>query len=154
MEGRHLLTHINTALDLLPERMRGERAARLILAICYQESGLRARIQYGTKGNLARGFAQFERIAVMDVLMRPATQGPATALCDALSIRPEVDECHEAIAWNDVLMAGFARLNLWNDPHPLPQGKVQSWETYLRVWRPGKPHPERWTGNWRKAQVV
>ena len=154
MKGKHLLDQINIALDLLPERMRGEDAARLILAICYHESGLRARIQHGTKGTLARGFAQFERIGIMDVLMRHSSHGPATDLCAALDIRPEVDECHEVIAWNDVLMAGFARLNLWNDPHPFPQGKVQSWETYLRVWRPGKPHPERWAGNWRKAQEV
>ena len=151
--AKYLLSEqIKIAMETLPERMRNDAAPRLIIAICFQESGLRKRIQYGTRGGLARGFAQFERIAIEDVFTRPTSKQAATDLCNALCIKPNVDYCHQAIAWNDVLMAGFCRLNLWNDPKPFPVGEQASWDAYLRIWRPGKPHPERWADSWAKSQ--
>jgi hypothetical protein len=45
------------------------------------------------------------------------------------------------IAGNLLLACAFARLLLWFDPQPLPHvdDVASQYETYRRVWRPGKP---------------
>ncbi len=61
---------------------------------------------------------------------------------------------YEAIRYNDNLAVVFARLLLYTDPRPLPSVEseyIESWEYYLRNWRPGKPHHETWAVNRQKA---
>ena len=146
-----LHTGIEPALSILPAAMDTPKAARMILAICLQETGLRNRLQI--RGP-ARGWAQFERLAVYDVLTRRTSATHARTLCAALSVRPDADTCHEAIAWNDILCAGFARLNLWNSPDPIPDEVFRGLMMYIRTWRPGKPRPETWPKHWATATAT
>lgn len=128
-----------------------ERAACLLLAICMQESGLEHRRQIGDDGRpltrLARGWAQFESGGgVKGVMTHAASKDYAAKLCEALHVPFDQATIHEAIAWNDTLAVGFARLLLWTDPAPLPAVGDQdgAWDYYVRNWRPGKPHHLRW----------
>jgi hypothetical protein len=68
-------------------------------------------------------------------------------------IEASVATCYEAIAWNGMLAASFARLLLWTDPAALPRvGDVQGgWDLYYRCWRPGAPHPEVWPDRYDTA---
>jgi hypothetical protein len=135
---------IDPALSLLPLRMTSPQARALLVAICVQESAIVARRQKGR--GPARGYAQFEAIAVQDVLTRDTSRVHAAGVCRALDIEPQVEIVHRAIEFNDVLMAAFARLNLWNVPESLP-GRLEvdrAWHYYEDTWRPGKPRPAKW----------
>ncbi|MFC0669487.1 Arm DNA-binding domain-containing protein [Azotobacter chroococcum] len=59
---------------------------------------------------------------------------------------PQRQAVYAALEHDDILAAAFARLLLWTDPAPLPAvGEVaKSWDLYVRTWRPGKPHRNRW----------
>lgn len=150
---------IRPALLLLPERMRGQRAECMEVAIGLQESGLNERVQRplrpGMPNGPARGLWQFERGGgVRGVLRHHASSGIAERLCEHLGYRPE----DEAGIWaglehDDILAAVFARLLLWTDPQPLPSlgDPNGAWQLYLRVWRPGKPHIDRWPANYDAA---
>lgn len=143
---------IDRAFELLPEKMRSDKAKVLLLAIGFQESGFAARRQYGN--GPARGFWQFEQAGgVLGVLAHHATASAARALCHELSVPPFAPDVHAALEHDDLLAAGFARLLLWADRNPLPEiGDVDGgWACYLRNWRPGKPHVERWAENYAKA---
>ena len=59
-----------------------------------------------------------------------------------------------AIEHNDILAAGFARLNLWKTPHPMPITEEDGWRVYVDIWRPGKPDRERWAHAWASGQEV
>lgn len=148
---------IRPALELLPSPMRGTRAEAMILAICLQESKLSARRQISRLTNRptgpARGFPQFETIGVAGVLQHRASQSHALRLCHVLRVPPDVLTVHAAIEHNDVLAAGFARLNLWTHRDPLPPATepAAGWRIYLEVWRPGAPHPETWPEHWSRA---
>ena len=143
--ARHALP---TALSLLPDVMDTPAARALVLAICWQESGCKARRQYGH--GPARGFAQFEMGGVEGVLEHPASRAHAAALCGTLGYDPaDARGVHLALEHNDVLALGFARLLLWTDPRPLPQADAapSGWLLYLATWRPGKPRPEKWAAS-------
>lgn len=129
-----------------------DRARVMLLAIAGQESGFRERIQ--VPNGPARSLWQFERGGgVRGVLTHPVSTHKAKAACLLLLVTPTEAAVHEAMAQNDALACTMARLLLLTDPKPLP-GLDQSdagWAYYLRNWRPGKPHPEKWVGNWRTA---
>lgn len=141
---------IRPALLKLPQKMRSVDAEAMILAICLQESELRHRRQIGGP---ARGYAQFELIGVRGVLEHPATKGQAEALCAILDVPVAPETVYEAIAWQDMLAVVFARLALWRDPAPLPYESEPDagWQYYVRQWKPGKPHPQKWAANWDQA---
>lgn len=125
-------------------------ARRLLLAIGYQESGFKDRIQ--TIGGHARGFWQFERGGgSKGVLDHAATGTIATDLCNWFNVNPDPASLWLAVGTNDLLAAACARLLLWSDPKPLPAIKADAWDYYNRVWRPGKPHPDRWNISWNFA---
>ncbi|GGG51807.1 hypothetical protein GCM10010964_43750 [Caldovatus sediminis] len=125
-------------------------AERLLLAIAVQESGLRHRRQVPVAH--AMGFWQFERGGgVAGVLRHRATAERARFVCEALLVKPEPETVWAALEQNDALACAFARLLLWTDPHPIPTEERAAWACYLRLWRPGKPHPERWPTCWRLA---
>lgn len=129
---------IRPALELLPSSMGAPEAEVMVLAIMLQESGLNARVQVGGP---ARGLAQFEQAGgVRGVLTHSATGKLARKLCATRGCPPTERSAYLALANDDVLAAGFARLLLWTDPQPLPElGDEQgAFELYaLRTWRPG-----------------
>lgn len=136
---------LSEALGLLPARMDTPLARLQVLTTGLQESGLVERRQRGN--GPARGLWQFERGGgVFGVLNHSASKGYAITLCDERRVPATLMEVWTALEHDDVLAAGFARLLYWTDPAAIPAvGREQdAWAMYLRTWRPGKPHPERW----------
>lgn len=140
---------IPAALDALG--MRGFPELRvMLLAIGLQESGLTARAQVlngGGKGP-ARGLWQFERGGVRGVYLHRASNELLRVLCRARDVNFDVQQIWGMLEYDDVLACGVARLLLWTDPRPLPavDDEEGAWAYYLRGWRPGKPHRDRWVG--------
>lgn len=141
---------IDPALLLFPEKMRTPEAKAFILAICLQESDLRYRHQVGGP---ARGYAQFEKAGIEGVLNHRRSSSMAYQICYDLDIEPDVDSIYEAIEYNDILCVSMARLLIWTYPKPLPvkDDFDESWKQYLLLWRPGKPHPEKWRSCYLRA---
>lgn len=133
----------------------------MILAICLQESGFRSRRQIARYENVkpvygpARGYGQFEMGGgIIGVLRHSATKAEIRAVLKELNYDDDTVTSYFKIEDNDVLCAAYCRLLLWTDPKPLPAiGDIgDSWEYYLRCWRPGKPHPETWGGYYDEAR--
>jgi hypothetical protein len=140
---------LHPALRLLPPMMTSPEAEAMVIAICLQESRLDKRRQIGRQEGTfgpARGYAQFEWIGTKEVLRHPASQRFAVALCRTLDVEPDAGVVHAAMEFQDVLMAGFARLYLWTLPDRLSRRDEtdRAWGQYLRRWAPGAPHPETW----------
>ena len=148
---------IEPALALLPAGMDTPQARVMLLAIGLQESGLEHRYQVlngGRKGP-ARGLWQFERGGgVVGVLTHKASRKLAQEVCAHRGVPAASYEAWQALEHDDVFAAAFARLLLWTDPLPLPHVNDQTgaWGLYERVWKPGKPHPDRWPANHRQAR--
>lgn len=130
---------IRPALAYLPARMGKPNAVAEVLTIGFQESdGYRTRLQY--QGGPARGLWQNEKGGgVKGVMTNPASRDYAHMLCNIREVVPTTDAVYTALAYDDVLAAGLARLLLWTDPHPLPPlGDADAaFATYVSVWRPG-----------------
>ena len=142
---------ISEALALLPPGMGSREARVMLVAIGLQESRFKYRRQLVGKPaqpvGPATGFWQFEKNGgVKGVLTHASTSKIARGLCDVRGVAAEPLAVWDALQRDDVLAAGFARLLLWTDPKPLPRiGDAHAaWALYLRLWRPGKPHPETW----------
>jgi hypothetical protein len=142
-----------SALVLLPEAMDTPAARAMVLAICLQESGVRERQQIGGP---AMGFAQFERAGIEGVISHPASRAHILEAIITLRYPADIGALYRAVRDNDVLAMCFARCLLWTDASPLPghDEHKTAWEIYLRTWRPGKPHPQTWDGNYTKAWAV
>lgn len=142
-----------TMLALLPPAMDTPAAQALLLAIGLQESGFTTRLQHGGP---ARGYWQFELGGVYGVLTHPASLEHAQRLCAALDYPGTTLAVHEALAHNDLLACGFARLLLWTLPGVLASRSDPSrgWQQYLAGWRPGTPRPETWTTHFRDAWAL
>jgi len=141
---------ITASLSLLPPRYDSTEARAMLIAIALQESDLRHRQQIGGP---ARGYWQFEHIGVRGVLEHSATAQVATELLKRLDYDTTSTAAYGAIIHNDVLAGCLARLALFRLPQPLP-GRSQSdeaWRQYIQVWRPGKPHPDKWSHNYARA---
>ena len=148
---------LSLALNLLPPRLDTQTARVQLLAIGLQESGLKDRVQIvagGGKGP-ARGLLQFELGGgVRGVLTHPASAKMAAEVC----VTRRVPAMTASVVWgelsrDDVLAFALGRLLLLTDPHPLPAlGDIdEAWNCYVRTWRPGKPHRDRWTDNYAAA---
>lgn len=160
-----LIKAIIPAAAILPAQMDSRRARLLVLAICLQESNLQSRYQIvqgkpGAKGP-ARGFPQFEKGSklfgggIWGVYKHKASKFWLAELCKARGCEFHPDAIHIAIETDDVLAAGLARLLLFTEATPLPaEGDHEAaWIYYAKkTWRPGRPHPEKWLTNYRKAQ--
>lgn len=147
---------VDAALALLPPQMDTPAARVMLLAIGLQESRLTARAQILTGGGKgpARGLWQFEQGGgCRGVLRHSASQYWMHHLCDQRGCPPTPSSLWSRIETDDVLAAGAARLLLFTDPRRLPQiGDDQgAWALYLRVWRPGKPHPHTWSALYAQA---
>lgn len=140
-----------TFWNLLPCRFASPEAVVMLLTIGLQESRFRHREQINGP---AVSFWQFERAGgVRGVLLHPATRRYASALCLLRSVFDTDAAVYGAMRTDDLLACAMARLNLFTDPLPLPEiGDVDgAWATYLRVWRPGKPHRETWPKLYQRA---
>jgi len=127
-----------------------------LLAIALQESGpaLKARYQGfpSTYPGPAKGWWQFEeRGGVHGVLHHRASAELAGQVCRYCEVHPHQKAVWRAIEGHDLLACAFARLLVLTDPYPLPVREADAWAQYLRLWRPGKPHPARWPGHWATA---
>jgi len=141
---------IAPALLWLGPRYASPQAETMLIAIAWQESQLKHRVQMD--GGPARGFWQFERNGgVKGVLSHHATRELAINACFDLVVEPTKEAAHAAIAQNDLLACIFARLLLFSDPYALPTKEAEGWNYYERTWRPGKPHPEKWGEAWDLA---
>jgi hypothetical protein len=142
---------IMPALAIIEVRDTPE-AMVLMLGIGGQESGFAVRRQ--ANGGPATGFWQFERGGgVRGVLTHPTSERKARELCRQRGVPLDFASAWAALERDDVLAAGFARLLLLTDPLRLPAlgDRDGAWAYYARNWRPGKPHPERWPGNYARA---
>lgn len=142
---------MRAAYDVLPERMRGDRADVLMLAIGLQESRFEHRRQINGP---ARGWWQFEQGGgVRGVLTHPASRLHAVNVCQFLGVPNTSVHVYRALEHDDVLAAAFARLLLWTDSRPLPAlgDEADAWDYYIRNWRPGKPHPQTWDTLYQRA---
>lgn len=133
------------ALAHFPPKMTSDMARVMLLAIGMQESRMAYRRQLGD--GPARGLWQFERNGgVKGVMGHHATSSLAEKLCEARNVNFIRTHVWKALEYDDVLAAGFARLNFWWDAAPLSSIKSpeDGWQLYMRTWRPGKPHRETW----------
>jgi len=149
-----LASVIDPALSQLPASMTSDPARVLMLAIALQESSLAARVQ---DGGPARGLWQFEQGGgVHGVMTHPATCAYARKLCAGHACPATERAAYLALAGDDVLAAGFARLLLFADPSPLPAvgDEDGAWRYYVTNWRPGHPRPLHWIGNYRLAKLA
>lgn len=160
-----LRTHIiPAAYEVLPEAMASSKATALLVAIAYQESRARERVQISIVNGRridgpARGFWQFEeKGATLGVLSHPKTSTHARDALVALRYRRDltVREVWERLEHNDVLAAVFARLLLWTVPGALPpvDQPTEGWRIYREGWRPGRPHIDSWPDAWREGWAV
>lgn len=145
---------VPAALSVLPARFDTPQARLMMLACAGQESGYASRIQ--TPGGQARSFWQIEKTGMLRGVMHSAWWPILASVCEQHSIPTDEDTIFEAIAWHDPLAYAVARLGLWMDPNPLPAiGDVlNAYNTYLRVWRPGKPSWMRWQTVYPAALAV
>ena len=146
---------IGPGLALLPPAMDSRAARVMLVAIGLQESGFSTTRQYGGP---AHSYWQFERGGgVKGVLNHPASKRHAEAACAACKVNPVAVDLYAAMAEPKYqpLSAAMARLLLYTDAHALPVplavNQNDSWDYYLRNWRPGKPHPQAWAGHWMAA---
>lgn len=145
---------IQAGLALLPMKMRTLEARLMLHAITRQENPRRLEQQVGGP---ARGGYQFESGGgVKGVMTHAAVSALTKEVCVARSVSFTSLGIYEAIGTDPILAAALARLLLWTDPKPLPKvGQEQAaWDLYQRVWRPGKPHPEKWPANYAAALVA
>lgn len=148
---------LNEALALLPQRADTREARVQLLAIGLQESGLTARVQKVAGGGPgpARGLLQFERGGgVVGVLSHPASRDLALQVCAARRLPSTLSSVvWDELATDDVLAFALGRLLLMTDPKKIPPlGEIEAaWDCYVRNWRPGKPHPDRWPANYAAA---
>lgn len=147
---------IDQAFKLLPPKMDTRDRRVLIAATGFQETSYLTRFQY--KNGPARSYWQFENgrlAAINGVLNHPVTKVIAAVVCAACGVQPERMAVWKAMEVDDVLGAAFAALLIYTDPHAMPTTKDEAWTMYAkRLWRPGKPHPEKWDESWAFANKV
>jgi hypothetical protein len=144
------------ALSLLPPRMDSTAARLLMLAITLQEAEAIHRVQMG--GGPAHGLWQMEEGGgVRGVMTHPMSRDWARTLCSTRHLPYDRHTVYEALANDDILAAGFARLLLWTDFHPIPSVDAPPEEGlvyYERNWQPGKRRPDDWPKNHAQARAL
>lgn len=147
---------ITKALYMLPPPMTSPEARVMLYAIGLQESRFlhRRQIVNGKPTGPAKGFWQFERGGgCRGVVEHPASRYWMHRVCAAREVKFTAQGVWDAIQHDDVLAAAAARLLLFTDPKRLPAlgDEKGAWALYMRVWRPGKPHPQTWPGLYAEA---
>ena len=143
---------IEPGLQLLPKSFDTIEARIMLLTIGMQESKFDHRRQVISykptlKYGPARGFWQFERGGGLNgVLHHDLTEHFAEDVMGQLGYN-DPGEAWEGMLTDDKLAVCFARLLLYTDPRPLPRVNAaydETWNYYVRNWRPGKPHRGTW----------
>jgi hypothetical protein len=132
-------------------------ASCLLLAIAGQESDWTQRLPPEVETDGPRGFWRCTKHGLtLRTLTAEATRGDLHRVCLGLSIPLGLDAVHEAVAWNDTLAYCVARLALVLDQSRLPAigDPAAARETYLRVWVPAEPRPERWAERYEAAAAL
>ena len=133
-------------------------ARRILLAIALQESGLTHRRQVSADGKEtgpAISFWQFEKAGgCRGVLAHRSVSARMRKVCIDFNVDVTEQSLWEAMRYQDIVAAAAARLLLYTLPAGLPLSAAEGWKQYLEAWRPGKPHPETWEGNWRVADSI
>jgi hypothetical protein len=133
-------------------------AARLLLAIALQESGLAHRRQVVTGGaedGPASSLWQFEKGGgCKGVLTHRSTAERMARICADYNVKADPASLWEAMRYNDIVAAAAARLLIYTLPKGLPLTAPDGWAQYVSAWRPGKPHPETWESNWNIATAT
>ncbi len=135
----------------LPVAMASRGAKAALLAIGLQESRFETRLQ---DGGPARGYWQFEEYGgTAGVLQHASTKVWAEKLCRKSNVVASPPEVYVALAFDDVLACGFARLLLWTLPYKLAEEEEvdEGWHQYVDAWRPGMPHRGSWNAFWKRA---
>jgi hypothetical protein len=134
------------------------QAARFLLAIALQESGLKHRRQVvsgGLENGPAVSFLQGEITGgLIDMLNRPATSKYMKAICEAYNVTPTPAGLWEAIRYQDIVAFAAGRLLLYTLPMKLPETDLEGWDQYKKAWAPGKPKPDTWPANWALASAT
>ena len=134
------------------QQWASREAIVVLTAIALEESALTYRRQ---QGGPARGLWQFERPTMQAVLRHPRVLAlpDLDRALEPVGLVPRMAGAKIAarIEQDDAAACILARLLLWTDPQPLVLDQEAAWETYLRVWRPGKPGPDRWPACWKLA---
>lgn len=152
-EAMHFV--IVPGLKHLPGTMDSPEARAMLMAIGMQESYFHHRRQ--KPHGPARGWWQFEPIAVEEVLTHHRSRRHARAIVRVLHYPAKTEVIHPVLEHNDPLAAVFARLLLWTVPQRLPRENEPelAWKQYLEdSWRPGKPRHRKWARNYREAWSV
>jgi hypothetical protein len=157
-------TLIRPTVARLAERhgMRaGAAPEAMLVAIGLQESGFEVRDQIDAGPAVvgpATGFWQFERGGGVTGVMFHHRVGPiASTLVAEAGVKASPDAVWRFFTTpqGDPLACAFARMLLFADPQALPapqeSAEDSAWQCYLRNWRPGKPHRNRWGPNWARA---
>jgi hypothetical protein len=151
--------HVEKAFELLPTQMYSRNALALVFATGLQESQFEYRRQIGN--GPARGFWQFERGTVASrggvtgVMLHEASRYWVNHLCKERNVEFTSLAIWNAVGHDDVLAAGLARLLIFTDSKALPTNEKDAWDMYAkRTWRPGKPHPQKWPANYRRAMEL
>jgi hypothetical protein len=149
------------AFSLLPAKMRTEEALVMVYAIGLQESEYRYRRQMVGDPpkpiGPAKGYYQFERGGgCRGVVTHAASRYWMHDICGRRGIDFNATAIWNASENDDVLAAAAARLLLFTDPRKLPVlgDEKAAWNLYMRVWRPGKSHPEKWPKNYAAALLL
>jgi hypothetical protein len=132
---------------------RSPIADQMLMTIAGQESLWTHRLQIGGP---ARSFWQFEMGGgVAGVNGHRSTGARVANLCAGLALSPaDAPAIYNAMALNDTLAVGTARLLLYSDPKALPTSMADGWAYYLRTWRPGRPREETWEARWNAAAAA
>ena len=157
-----LRTVIEPTLEWLLPEMDSPEARRMLIAIAGQESGFTSRKQIAAYKDgepiwgPARGWWGFEVPIIGGLKSHHATKAAYARVMEALEYDPEtpIGQVQMILTDNDLLACALARLNLRWYPHALVADEGGAWDQYLAIWRPGKPHPHRWPGNWSMASEV
>ena len=162
MRPSELLLHRVIRPTLNGTAYGGRAAERLLLAIAIQESRC---VHVYQRSGPARGFWQFEEVAIEDVYENPVSfeclerlmyrEWARSRYSTAANAR---DLVFDALPFDAMLACAVARAYLWPDPAPLPEPKLEmeeeAWQYYLRRWKPGRPDRDRWSGSWTGALDV
>lgn len=162
MIPNHVIVAVDQALKLLPYKMDTPEARVMLFAIGLQESGFQERRQIVMRDGRpqpvgpAKGYWQFERRGgCYGVVSHFASRYWMADVCAARNCAFTSAALWDAIENDDVLAAAAARLLLFTDQARLPAlgDEKGAWQTYTRVWRPGKPHPAAWPKRYAEALI-
>lgn len=131
-----------------------------LTCVALQESGPDLDARYQSSPNLtpgpARGWFQFEQGGgVKGVMTHQTTRKMMERICAYAYVQPNQPAVWRALEGHDFLAVAVARMLLLTDPPAVPTNAADGWEAYaVRLWRPGKPHSDKWPGNWARAEAA